>query len=495
MNTVVVMDIGKTNAKLCVVDGVSGALVDSDTMQTPTLDVPPYPQLDTSAIWQWYVAGLARIQQSRCIDTIVVTAHGATAALLNDDGLVLPVMDYEFVGLDEYRDEYDSLCDSFEHTYSPKLPLGLNVGRQLYWQRKRYPQQFEQAQYLVPYAQYWSWLLTGKAVAEVSTIGSHTDLWNPLEKRYSDFAERQGFAKLFPPLMHAGDSLGSVTADVQKATGIDNSCNVLVGIHDSNASLLPWIHSRDVPLTVMSTGTWVIIFSLGTPLQGLEAERDCTANVTIYSEPVACARFMGGREFAAIAGTAAKTNTTVSISDVLAVIELGALALPVFADTGGPFPGGEGLVVSQAPLTASQTQALASLYCALVSDESLNLCNSAGDIIVEGAFAKNEILLQCLSVFRGEQKLFASADSTGTTMGAAMLATDLTQSAAARDGHARPDKQPDKQLKKQAGASGITAPALTQAVVTDSLFRNKLLEYRSFWQSKVRQHRQDQSHS
>jgi len=56
---------------------------------------------------------------------------------------------------------------------------------------------------------------------------------------------------------------------------------------------------------------------------------------------------------------------------------------------------------------------LASLYCALVSDESLTLCNSAGDIIVEGAFANNDILLQCLSVFRDEQKVFASADSTG----------------------------------------------------------------------------------
>ena len=132
MSTIAVMDIGKTNAKLSVVDGVTGELVSTATMQTPTIHAQPYPYLDTEAIWKWYLAGLARLQQSRSIDTIVVTAHGATAALLDDNGLVLPVMDYEFDGLDEFRDEYDSLCDSFEQTYSPKLPLGLNVGRQLY---------------------------------------------------------------------------------------------------------------------------------------------------------------------------------------------------------------------------------------------------------------------------------------------------------------------------------------------------------------------------
>ena len=174
---------------------------------------------------------------------------------------------------------------------------------------------------------------------------------------------------------------------------------------------------------------------------------------------------MGGREYAAIAGD---TQTTFSIADVVSVVDEGALALPVFADTGGPFPGREGQIVSQSTLTAAQTQALASIYCALVSDVSLTLCNSAGDIIVEGAFAKNNILLQCLSVFRSDQNVFASADSTGTTMGAAMLAID-----------GKNDRV------------GIPAPDLTQATMTDPVLRKKLLEYRSLWHAKVRQRRQD----
>ncbi len=457
MSAIVVMDIGKTNAKLCVVNAQTGALISTDTTHTGTIDAPPYPHLDTASIWSWYVAGLKRLQKTTRIDTIVVTAHGATAALLDDEGLVLPVMDYEFSGLDELRAEYDLRCDSFEQTYSPKLPLGLNVGRQLYWQRDRCNAQFERARYLLPYTQYWSWLLTGKAVSEVSTIGSHTDLWNPLEKRYSDFAEREGFAGLFPQMMHASESLGSLSAEVQAATGIDNHCNVLVGIHDSNASLIPWMSNRSEPFTVMSTGTWVIIFSLGTPLPGILAERDCTANVTIHSEPVACARFMGGREYGAIAGDESAVATE---TDLLSILEQDAFALPAFAETGGPYPGLTGLVQSKNMLSSSQRHALASLYCALVSDESLSLCHSSGDIIVEGAYAKNTLLLQCLAVFRDKQVVYASADSTGTTMGAAMLAT-----------------------------ANVAPPELIPARDSDQNLRRKLQNYKIQWHQKVAEHR------
>lgn len=462
MTVIVVMDIGKTNAKLCVVNASSGKLESSVTTETRTLDSGPYPHLDTSSMWAWFVAGLKQLGKVHSIQYIVVTAHGATAALLDDDGLVMPVMDYEFSGLDDYRDQYDQQCDSFEHTYSPKLPLGLNVGRQLYWQRERLPAQFGKAKYLLPYVQYWSWLLTGIPVSEVTTIGSHTDLWNPLERTWSDFAQREGFASLFPPMMKADQVLGPLSDEVSSATGIGSECQVLVGIHDSNASLIPWISSRQEPFTVMSTGTWVIIFAVGTPLQGLPPERDTTANVNIHSDPVACARFMGGREFAAIAGEG--ELVTASIDDVVRLIDEDIMALPAFAEAGGPYPGVTGEIRASRALSAGERYALASLYCALVSDESLHWCKSAGDIIVEGAFARNELLLQCLAVYRHQQSVFASTDTTGTTMGAAMLAT-----------------------------SNVSAPRLQPAARVDESIKQKLLNYRTHWRHKIAIHQAESS--
>ena len=119
MAVIAVMDIGKTNAKLCVVDAETGRLAGTRKTQTRSIDASPYLHLDTDSLWHWFVAELTQLQATEDVSTIVVTAHGATAALIDDDGLVLPVMDYEFTGLDELRPQYDAVCDPFEHTYSP----------------------------------------------------------------------------------------------------------------------------------------------------------------------------------------------------------------------------------------------------------------------------------------------------------------------------------------------------------------------------------------
>jgi len=36
---------------------------------------------------------------------------------------------------------------------------------------------------------------------------------------------------------------------------------VFCGVHDSNASLLPHLGSRQAPFTIVSTGTWVILMA------------------------------------------------------------------------------------------------------------------------------------------------------------------------------------------------------------------------------------------
>jgi len=428
MAIIAIMDIGKSNVKLSLVDAQSGDITFSATAGFTALEHDLYPQLDTAGIWNWYLDELSNISSTANITHIGVTAHGATAALLGVDDLALPVVDYEYTGPEEFTEQYDALCDPFEHTFSPKLPGGLNIGRQLYWQREKFPERFAAAQHLVPYAQYWTWRLTGVPVAEVSSIGSHSDLWFPVERTFSRFAVNQGFAGLFPEMRSADDIIGSPTSSFCQKTGIDPTCQVITGIHDSNASIMPHLKTRSDPFTVMSTGTWVIIFAVGAPLENMDASRDCTANVNIYSDPVACGRFMGGREFAEIAGSGA---TECSIDDLEFLLRNSIVALPEFARAGGPFRDCVGKIEILDPtlkpdtvLTPTQRFALATLYCALVSDVSLTLCGSLGDIIVEGAFSKNTLLLQCLSVFRTEQTIFSSDDTTGTTTGTAMLIAD-----------------------------------------------------------------------
>ena len=98
---------------------------------------------------------------------------------LGEDGLAMPVIDYEHDYPDEVRAAYAALRPDFAETCSPLLSGGLNVGAQIHYQKTQFPAEFAAVKTILTYAQYWVWRLTGIAVNEVTSLGCHTDLWNP----------------------------------------------------------------------------------------------------------------------------------------------------------------------------------------------------------------------------------------------------------------------------------------------------------------------------
>ena len=98
---VAVIDIGKTNAKLLLMDLSNGAEV--VVFKTPNAVIPtgPYPHFDTAALWAFVCASLKTLAASHRIDAISITTHGACAALVDEAGaLALPILDYEHNGPD-----------------------------------------------------------------------------------------------------------------------------------------------------------------------------------------------------------------------------------------------------------------------------------------------------------------------------------------------------------------------------------------------------------
>ncbi|TGR94354.1 carbohydrate kinase, partial [Mesorhizobium sp. M1C.F.Ca.ET.188.01.1.1] len=89
---------------------------------------------------------LADLNHERRIDAISITTHGATGALVDQSGeLALPVLDYEFDGPDRLAQEYDAVRPPFAETGTPRLPVGLNLGAQFFWQQRRFPAEFAKA--------------------------------------------------------------------------------------------------------------------------------------------------------------------------------------------------------------------------------------------------------------------------------------------------------------------------------------------------------------
>lgn len=414
MTATVVLDIGKTNAKLTLLDA-AGAILAEQRCPNSIVQSGLYPHHDTERLWHWLQSTLAAFSQLAHITAIVPVTHGATAALVDDEGLVLPILDYESNLPQSLAAEYATLRPAFGDSLSPQLPCGLNLGLQLYWLAKTYPQQFARARHILAYPQYWAWRLSGVAASEVTSLGCHTDLWQPQQGTFSSLVHRMEWTPLFPPLQAAWTALGPLQANPALP-----ECQVLCGIHDSNASLLRYLDAQGEaqPRTVLSTGTWAIAAAFGAPLEQLDETADMLANVNALGQPVACMRFMGGREFSVLAGAAPQVC---AVADIARLVEQGTLALPCFAESGGPFVGQAGRIVGPAPQTAQEHYALATLYCALMSDYCLDALGAGGPVTVEGSFTDNPHFASVLAALRPGQDVAVSQDASGTTCGGWML--------------------------------------------------------------------------
>lgn len=412
------LDIGKTNAKVVLFDGASGQEGSTRTTPNTVLRDGPYPHVDVRRLQDFFLDALADLARGEGFDAVSITAHGAAGALIGADGLALPVLDYEHDGPDALAGAYDGVRPPFGETFSPRLPGGLNLGAQLFWQARTFPEAFGTASSVVTYPQYWAWWVTGVASSEPTSLGTHTDLWDPRRNRYSSLVATMGWTGRMAPIRSAFDRLGPIKPELARRIGLHDRVPVACGIHDSNASLLPHLQANTGAFSVVSTGTWVIAFAVGGSLERLDPARDTLANVDAFGRPVPSARFMGGREFDGLTGGAAGDPDP---DAARAVIARSIMALPSFAPGSGPYPRATGRW-SHDPdtLTRAERLAAASLYGSLMTATCLDLLDAQGRTIIEGPFARNPLYCDALACLTGREVLAADG-STGTSAGAARL--------------------------------------------------------------------------
>lgn len=421
----VIIDIGKTHVKLHVLDKHSLSAVSKQ--MTNSVDTSGiYPCADVNKIWNWICDSIKSISVNFHINKITITTHGATAALINrdstaGDGLVLPVLDYEFVDIFTDTPTYESVRPDFADTYSPSLPAGLNLGRQLYWLNQEHPAMFRSATDILMYPQYWAWRFTGERASEITSLGCHSDLWSISDNKYSDLVTHLECEAMFPELKPAWSSLGNVSSQLCQDLGLPVDCEFFSGLHDSNASFLRYrLAQENSPFTVISTGTWTILMASNVPLSNLQPTKDMLANIDALGTPIACARFMGGREFEIICERAGSwLGEQFDELDLQNIISREIFALPDFSDGSGPFGGNTASFVGA--VDKASGIALATIYCALMIDYQLDMLASKGDVIIEGAFLKNPLLCAIVNQLRVDQNVLLSQDSTGTVSGAAYL--------------------------------------------------------------------------
>jgi sugar (pentulose or hexulose) kinase len=414
---IIVIDIGKTHAKLTLWDG-AGALLAVRKRPNARLD----GVLDVIGIENWIALNFTELSGLADVGAIIPVAHGAAAVLIRDGSMVCPLRDYEAPIAPDVRAAYDALRPPFAETGSPALTGGLNLGAQLFAQLNGHASPAMTVDTILLWPQYWSWLLSGIASSEVTSLGCHTDLWNPAEANFSRLAVAMGWAKRFPPLRRAGDILGPITPEWAARTGLPADTNIYCGVHDSNAALVAARGFAEIAgqeATVLSTGTWFIALrstAATVDFSAIPEARDCLINVDVEGRSVPSVRFMGGRELEALGVMIDQPG----LDGLAEVVASGAMILPTFAPGCGPFPQGQGRWLRE-PTSADQRRAAAALYTALVTDASLDLIGARDTLLIEGRFAQSEAFTRALATLRPETAVYTSAAEADVSFGALRL--------------------------------------------------------------------------
>jgi sugar (pentulose or hexulose) kinase len=408
---IITLDIGKTHAKLTLWDH-SGKVIARQVRPNAALD----GVLDAAGIEDWLSDTLRSFATQAHVGAIIPVAHGAAAALVADNQLICLPRDYEAPIPADFCADYTQLRAPFVETGSPRLPNGLNLGAQLFAQKSLITGQ------ILLWPQYWSWLLSGVASSEVTSLGTHTDLWNPATGSFSSLVTKLGWSDRFPALRRASDILGPITPAWSSRAGLPNDTKVYCGVHDSNAALVAargFAEISDGEATVLSTGTWFV--AMRNPakpinLAALPEGRDCLINVDVHGRSIPSSRFMGGREIEILG----ERIDVPELDGLAEVISARNMICPSLTPGYGPFPHGKSQWLAPQSDPGQRRCAIA-LYAALMADTALELIGACDTLLIEGRFAAAEVFVRALATLRPEMNVYTSAAEADVSFGTLRL--------------------------------------------------------------------------
>ena len=406
----IVLDIGKTNVKLTFVDSINNKTIKFFTTKQKNIYRHGIKILNSNSIFEWALKKITYIGKKHNLDKFVCTAHGTSIALISyDNKELLACTDYEYK-FDKLFNNYKKIAPKFSESFSPFLENGLNIGQQIYYLYKRKQKLIKETKYILNYPQYIVWKLTSGFSSEISYVGCHTHLWDFKRNKLSSFVKKIKLEKKFPKIRKAWDTIG------QRKIG-ESNLKIINGIHDSNASYLYFKNSDIKNFTLVSTGTWYIIFNQKTPLKNLNPSLDMLANIDVFGKPVPTMRFMGGREYDHLMGVFKISNKTRAIKDFSFH---DYLIYPSYA-SGGGFSINKINIGFYEGLNKGQIYYLICLYISFVINFCLNQMKSSNTIILDGPITKNITIMKILSSLRKKQIVLKNKREIGTTLGATNL--------------------------------------------------------------------------
>jgi sugar (pentulose or hexulose) kinase len=417
--TVAVLDIGKSNVKLSACSD-RGHVVETLSAPNTVLPGPPWRYQDLASVERFAFGGLMALAARHPLERVVATGHGSGCVLVGTDPdapPVLPMIDYEQPLPPGIAAAYAAEAGDIWDRGGAIMMAATHNARQMFWAEQAEPAAFARAAHALPVPQYWAFRLSGVAVADPSSLGAQSQLWNVRDRAHAAIVARRGWERLMPPVVHPGTALGPI----RPGLGLP-ALTVHAGAHDSSASFHRHQAAGQRGFALISTGTWIVALT-DQPLPDRIAEaQGMTINADMAGRPVLGALTMGGREYATIAGdqpAGARADPAV----LARLIGQGTFALPTFGTNDGQFPGsaGRGRLQGPPPTGAAERHALAVLTSALLTLACGNLVAPGAPWVLDGTFLQDPAFAGLVAALRPGAQTRISTERYGIVAGAAIL--------------------------------------------------------------------------
>lgn len=293
---ILIFDIGKTNKKVFLFDEAYQIVMERSVKFAEINDEDGFPCDDVTAITKWVRETVLELMEweEYSIRAINYSAYGASFVHINEAGDPLtPLYNYLKPCSPEITDvlyaQYGGVTQLSVETASPVLG-NLNSGIQLQGIQVQDPELFKTIAYSLHLPQYISYLITGKPVTEITSIGCHTLLWDFVKQEYHTWVSDKGLIQKFPNIYPSNT--------VSDLTILGKLLKSGIGLHDSSSALIPYLQRFAEPFILLSTGTWCISMNPFNeePLTTQELAQDCLCYLGYQGKPVKAARLFAGHE-------------------------------------------------------------------------------------------------------------------------------------------------------------------------------------------------------
>lgn len=423
-DTIAIFDIGKTNKKVFLFNKELVPVYQHEECFTEVVDEDGFPCDDISAISKWVMDTISDLRKRKefLIQAVNFSTYGASMMHIGQEGNPLtPLYNYLKPMPSEIPDSVYKNAGGVEEfsrqTASPSLGF-LNSGLQLLWLKMKHPGIFQQRTYSLHLPQYFVYLFTGKAISEYTSIGCHTGLWDFDNMKYHYWLDQEG--------IHLPSPVPNQLTF--RASRYEGNLRIGTGIHDSSASLAPYLIQCKRRFILLSTGTWCITINPFNheSLKKEQLENDCLCYLSIHQKPVKSSRYFMGHFHDTLVGKISEyyhinPGFYKSVTPDPVLLETSKRDESYFFDGQNPVSSPDMSAIPNAVEAYHIMMAELTARCARSVKHVIPEKNDVQDLYISGGFSKNRIFIHYLGWHFPDKTIYTTDFENSSALGAAMM--------------------------------------------------------------------------